>query len=259
MRRRAQRGRGPAGDAGCLSGHPGLLALAFVSILTGTLVHAGEPLVLESKIPLGDVKGRIDHLAVDAERQRLYVAELGNNSVGVVDLKERTLLRTLHGFREPQGIAYEPSSDTIYVANAGDGSVRLLHGEGLTPAGAIELGEDADNIRIDVRSHRVLVGCGSGALAVIDPGRRQKIADIRLKAHPESFQVEPQGGRVFVNVPDANEIAVLDLATAKQTVTWPTKNLRANFPLAIDAERQQVVVMFGIRRSLPPSTFATAE
>ena len=244
MRRRAQRGRGPAGDAGRLSGHPGLLALVFVSILSGTLVHAAEPLVLESKIPLGDVKGRIDHLAVDAARQRLYVAELGNNSVGVVDLKERTLLRTLHGFREPQGIAYEPSSDTIYVANAGDGSVRLLHGEGLTPAGAIELGEDADNIRIDVRSHRVLVGCGSGALAVIDPGRRQKIADIRLKAHPESFQVEPQGGRVFVNVPDANEIAVLDLATAKQTITWPTKNLRANFPLAIDAERQQVVVMF---------------
>ena len=201
-------------------------------------------LSLESKIGLGDVRGRIDHLAVDAARQRLYVAELGNNSVGVVDLKERKLLRTLPGFREPQGIAYEPSSDTIYVANAGDGSVRLLHGEGLTPAGAIELGEDADNIRIDVHSHRVLVGCGSGALAVIDPGRRQKIADIRLKAHPESFQVEPQGGRVFVNVPDANEIAVLDLATAKQTITWPTKNLRANFPLAIDAERQQVVVMF---------------
>jgi len=116
------------------------------------------------------VKGRIDHLAVDAARQRLYVAELGNNSVGVVDLKERKLLRTLPGFREPQGIAYEPSSDTIYVANAGDGSVRLLHGEGLTPAGAIELGEDADNIRIDGHSHRVLVGYGSGALAVIDAG-----------------------------------------------------------------------------------------
>jgi hypothetical protein len=244
MRRRAQRDQGPAEGAGRLGRHPGFLALAFVSILSGTLVHAAEPLVLESKIPLGDVKGRIDHLAVDAARQRLYVAELGNNSVGVVDLKERKLLRTLPGFREPQGIAYEPSTDTIYVANAGDGSVLLLHGEGLTPAGAIELGEDADNIRIDMQSHRVLVGYGSGALAVIDPGRRQKIADIRLKAHPESFQVEPQGGRVFVNVPDANEIAVLDLATAKQTSTWATKNLRANFPLAIDAGRQQVLAMF---------------
>jgi hypothetical protein len=244
MRRRAQRGQGPAGGAARLSGHPGILALAFVSILSATLVHAAEPLVLESKIPLGDVKGRIDHFAVDAARQRLYVAELGNNSVGVVDLKERKLLRTLHGFREPQGIAYEPSTDTVYVANAGDGSVHLLHGEDLTPAGVIELGEDADNIRIDMSPHRVLVGYGNGALAVIDPVGRQKIADIPLKAHPESFQVEPQGGRIFVNVPDANEIAVVDIVTGKQTRTWATKNLRANFPLAIDAERQQVLAMF---------------
>jgi len=244
MRRRAQRGQGTAGGARRPSRHPGLLALAFVSILSSTLVHAAEPLVLESKIALGDVKGRIDHLAVDAARQRLYVAELGNNSVGVVDLKERKLLRTLPGFREPQGIAYEPSTDTVYVASAGDGSVRLLHAEDLTPAGAIELGEDADNIRIDMSSHRVLVGYGNGALAVIDPVRRQKIAGIRLKAHPESFQAELQGGRIFVNVPDANEIAVLDLAAAKQTSTWATKNLRANFPLAIDGERQQVLVVF---------------
>jgi DNA-binding beta-propeller fold protein YncE len=107
--------------------------------------------------------------------------------VGVVDLEERKLLRTLPGFREPQGIAYDPSTDTIYVANAGDGSVRLLHGEGLTPAGASELGEDADDIRIDIQSHRVLVGYGSGALVVIDPGRRQKIADIppRSRWHRE--------------------------------------------------------------------------
>jgi hypothetical protein len=91
MPRRAQRGQGLAGGAGRPSGHPGFLALAFVSILSGTLLHAAqsEPLVLESKIPLADVKGRIDHLAVDATRQRLYVAELGNNSVGVVDLRSQ--------------------------------------------------------------------------------------------------------------------------------------------------------------------------
>jgi len=93
----------------------------------------------------------------------------------------------------------------------------------------------------------------------LTPGRRQKIADIRLKAHPESFQVEPQGGRVFVNVPDANEIAVLDLATAKQTITWPTKNLRANFPLRSMPNVSRSWSCFGIRRSLPPSTFATVE
>lgn len=221
-----------------------LLVIGSATGAFGDTAIGATPLTLESSVSLGNVHGRIDHLAVDIARQRLYVAELGNNSVGVVDLKERTLLRTLQGFGEPQGIAYEMSTDTVYVASARDGSVYLLHGADLTPAGAIELGEDADNIRIDLASHRVLVGYGNGALAVIDPVRRQKIADIRLKAHPESFQVELQGGRIFVNVPDANEIAVLDLAAAKQTSTWATKNLRANFPLAIDAERQQVLVVF---------------
>jgi hypothetical protein len=210
----------------------------------GKAASAPMPLVLESKVTLGEVRGRIDHLAVDIARQRLYVAELGNNSVGIVDLKERKLLRTLPGFRAPQGIAYEPSTDTVYVANAADGSVRLLHAPELTSAGTIELGEDADNIRIDMSSHRVLVGHGNGALAVIDPVRRRKIAEFRLQAHPEGFQVEPQGHRLFINVPDAGEIAVLDLITGKQTSAWPTKNLSANFPLAIDLERQQVLAVF---------------
>jgi hypothetical protein len=64
---------------------------------------AESPLVLEAKVPLGQVRGRIDHLAVDVARQRLFVAELGNDTVGVVDLERHTVLRTLTGLREPQG------------------------------------------------------------------------------------------------------------------------------------------------------------
>src|SRR5581483_6475168 len=81
------------------------------------------PLVLEAKIPLGEVHGRIDHLAADLKRQRLFVAELGNNSLGVVDLANRKVLRRIEGLSEPQGVGYEPTTDTVYVANANDGSV----------------------------------------------------------------------------------------------------------------------------------------
>src|SRR5438105_13419705 len=96
VRRRARPGQGLAESAGRPGGHPGFLALTFVSILSSTLAYASqaEPLVLESKIPLGDVKGRIDHLAVDAARQRLYIAELGKDSVGFVEVKARKWLRT---------------------------------------------------------------------------------------------------------------------------------------------------------------------
>src|SRR6266481_4954295 len=156
----------------------------------GEAQTAGAPLVLEGKIPLGEVGGRIDHLAVDVRRQRLFVAELGNDTLGVVDLAAGKVLRTITGLKEPQGVAYVAFADSIYVANAGDGSVRVLRGVDLASIGRIELGDDADNVRVDVPHSRVLVGYGKGALAVIDPASRTKITDIRLKGHPEGFQID---------------------------------------------------------------------
>src|SRR5476649_1369773 len=117
-----------------------LLASAGIAFCSVVLAADPSPLVLEAKIALGSVSGRIDHLAIDLGRQRLFVAELGNNSVGVVDLKERKLLRRITGLKEPQGMGYVASTDTLYVANAGDGSVRLFQGTDLSPAGRIDLG-----------------------------------------------------------------------------------------------------------------------
>ena len=212
---------------------------------------ASPPLVIDAKIPLGQVSGRIDHLGIDLERKRLLVAELGNNSLGVVDLAAGKVLSRVAGLAEPQGAAYVPSSDSIFVANAGDGSVRVLRGKDLTPIGHIELGDDADNVRVDRARKRVLVGYGKGALAVIDPVSLAKTADIRLKAHPEGFQIDETGTQVFVNVPDAHEIVVVDLATGS-TQSLPTQGAGSNFPMAIDGEAHRILVVF---RS-PPSLVA---
>jgi YVTN family beta-propeller protein len=150
-----------------------------------------SPLQLEAKIALGNVRGRIDHMAVDIKRQRLFVAELGNDTVGVVDLANRSVIRTIPGLSEPQGVGYEPWTDTLFVANARDGSVHLFDGNDYKSTGRIELGSDADNIRVDAAAKRVVIGYGGGALAIIDPATRSKLSDIPLKAHPESFQLDP--------------------------------------------------------------------
>jgi YVTN family beta-propeller protein len=202
------------------------------------------PLQLEAKIPLGNVRGRIDHMAVDLKRQRLFVAELGNDSVGVVDLANRKLLQTIAGLKEPQGVGYEPSTDMLYVANAADGSVRLFEGGDYAAKGRIELGSDADNIRVDAAGSQILVGYGSGALAVIDPATHRKVGDIAVKAHPESFQIDHETGQIFINVPDAHGIAVVDRASQKQTGQWPIPDHAANFPMALDAVHRQVLVIF---------------
>jgi DNA-binding beta-propeller fold protein YncE len=202
------------------------------------------PLQLEAKIPLGSVRGRIDHMAIDWKRQRLFVAELGNDSVAIVDLANRTLIRMIAGLKEPQGVGYDPSTDMLYVANAGDGSVRLFEGNDYASRERIELGSDADNIRIDVAAGRILVGYGSGGLAVIDPSTRSKVGDIPVKGHPESFQIDPDTSQVFVNVPDARAIAVVDRVSQKQIGKWPLSDQGANFPMALDPIRRQVLVIF---------------
>jgi DNA-binding beta-propeller fold protein YncE len=227
----------------CLLYLAAVAALSVASDWTFAQTSSPSPLQFEGKIPLGDVRGRIDHMAIDLPRRRLFVVELGNDTVGVVDLNERKVLHVIAGLKEPQGVGYVPSSDTIFVANAGDGSVPLFRGVDYGAAGRIDLGDDADNVRVDTTSNQVLIGYGNGALAVISAATNGKIADIPLKAHPESFQIAPSTGRIFVNVPKAHEIAVIDRAAGKQTASW-TVGSDSNFPMALDENAGRVLVAF---------------
>jgi len=234
-----------------MSVNQGIALACALAIVGAGLVFASAgaaavraPLVLETKIPLAKVRGRIDHFAVDLGRQRLFVAELGNDSVDVIDLKTEKVIRTITGLKRPQGVGYVASTDTLYVSNAGDGSVHLFQGADLAPAGRIDLGDDADNIRVDPQSNRVFIGYGRGALAVIDPMTRAIVANIPLQAHPEAFQIDPASRRIFVNVPDARQIAVVDEEAGKQIAAWPIRDATANFPMALDKDGHLVVAAF---------------
>lgn len=231
-------------------------ALQIALVLGSTLVGAGPaaqaaaqpgvtspPLALEAAIPLEGVRGRIDHMAVDLAHGRLIVAELGNDTVGVIDLAARRVIRRLTGLREPQGVGYAAKADLILVANAGDGSVRMFRGEDLAAVGSIPLGDDADNVRVDPHDGPVVVGYGRGGLAVIDPASRGRVADIRLPAHPEGFQIDPSTGRVYVNLPDAGQIAVVGLNARRVTDSWKM-DAGANFPMALDPGSTLLAVAF---------------
>jgi DNA-binding beta-propeller fold protein YncE len=227
--------------------HPGKLLIALCATTGWSLMVSAaerEPLVLETKIPLGEVKGRIDHLAVDVERRRLFVAELGNNTVGVVDIDGRKVVRRLEGFDEPQGVAYFPQLDSFYVANGGDGALHAFRGAQLQPVGKLALGDDADNVRIDRDQGRLYVGAGDGNLAIIDAAAFKKVGEIELKGHPESFQLASDGSRIYVNVPQAQAVAVVDRKTNKQVASWATAALRSNYPMALDSTRNRVLVAF---------------
>ncbi len=221
--------------------------LALLWMLPGKVQAADSepPLVLERTIPLTGVSGRIDHMAVDLRRGYLFVAELGNSTVDVVDLAAGKAIHRFAGLKEPQGVGYSAQADVIAIASAGDRSVRLFKGEDLSPAGVVSLGEDADNVRLDMRTGQLVVGYGSGGLAVLDPASRSVASNIKVPAHPEGFQLDPSTRRAFVNVPDAaGQVAVVDLAAGKQVVSWRVPGLKANFPMALDSTGSVLATVF---------------
>jgi DNA-binding beta-propeller fold protein YncE len=216
-----------------------------MKLLTAVLVCSGllhcaqaqdttAHLTLEKTIPMPKVEGRIDHMAADVVGQRFFVAALGNNTIEVLDLKAGKTLQSLPGFAEPQGIAYVPELNRIFVANGQDGTCRILDGQSLKTIASVQCGEDADNVRYDAQAKRIYVGYGDGALAVLDAKAGGKLADIKLAGHPESFRLEPGGRRIFVNVPKASHIAVVDRDKGEVTTTWALKEAKSNFPLILD-------------------------
>src|SRR5262249_34112043 len=143
----------------------------------------GTPELIQT-MPMPKVEGRIDHLAYDAKAGRLYVAALGNNTIEVIDLAQGKVIQRVEGLKEPQGIV---SSDGQFaVASGGDGSCRFYDGSTFKLAKTVDCKDDADNVRYDAEAKLLYVGYGSGGLAVIDPAKGTKVAEIPLEAHPES-------------------------------------------------------------------------
>ena len=218
------------------------------ALLTGALMmsptlQAASALELVATIELPGVKGRIDHLSADVKGHRIFVAALGNDSVEIVDTRGGAP-RSLAGFGEPQGVAYLPDSNRFFVANGSADRVDVVDAATMKVVKRIDGLSDADNVRHDPAARRIFVGHGRGALAILDADTGAKIADIALPGHPESFQLQRHGPRIFVNVPGAQAIVVVDRDRRATLATWGTGAARANFPMALDEESHRLFVGF---------------
>src|SRR5262249_39738903 len=156
--------------------------------------------------PLPGVKGRIDHLAVDVKGHRFFVAALGNDTLEVLDTEGLRHVSSIRGFGEPQGVAYLPEQNVLFVANGSANRVDILDGASLAVLKQLAGLNDADNLRYDATARMVLVGYGNGALRTLNPASGDSLGDVKLSAHPESFQLERSGRRIFVNVPKAGHV-----------------------------------------------------
>jgi len=223
-------------------------AVALASLLA--CAQAGDPtpatkeapLELVRTIALAGVKGRIDHMALDTKRNRLVVAALGNGTVEIVGLEKGERVKTIADLEEPQGVAYATDADRIVVATGGDGNVRFLGAETFAETRRVALGSDADNVRFDPITQRVFVGYGDGGVASIQSKETGALPKAEIGVHPESFQIESAGRRMFVNAAGAGEVVVVDKFDMTVKARWKLGGARANFPMALDETAKRLYV-----------------
>jgi DNA-binding beta-propeller fold protein YncE len=221
-----------------------VLLIALTMIPIHAQAEESPSLRLVQTIPLPNVEGRIDHLAVDLKGQRLFIAALGNNTVEVLDLRAGKRTQSISGLHEPQGVSFIPEFNKLFVANGKSGACDVFDGSSLKRIKSIKFSDDADNIRYDAANRRVYVGYGSGALAIMDVATGERIGESKLKGHPESFQLEKSGPRIFVNIPTAQQIAVVDREKRAVIAGWPTGDATANYPMALDETHHRLFVGF---------------
>ncbi len=207
-------------------------------------VAAAQPLREVRRIDLPQASGRIDHMAFDPSSARVYVAALGSDAVEVVDMDAGRVIGELTGLREPQGVLALPGSKRVLVTNGDAEYASVFDAATLQSLTRIALPWDSDNVRLEANTGRVWIGCGSrrgSALLVVDPATDEATRSIPLPAHPESFQLERSGERIFVNVPAARAVLVLSRATGRTVSRWPLPGLD-NFPMALDEAQGRLLI-----------------
>jgi DNA-binding beta-propeller fold protein YncE len=188
------------------------------------------------------VEGRIDHLDLDASGERLFVCALANNTAEVLDLRKGERVHSITGLGAPQGLVYLAELNRLFIANDHGGVCNFYDAKSWQLTGTADLKDDADNVRYDSATQQIYVGFGAGGIGVINAVDGKRTGSIKLAAHPEAFELEKHGRRIFVNVPDAGQVAVIDRDKGEVISTWKPGGASANFPMALDEANHRLFV-----------------
>jgi len=215
----------------------GILALLLVPVMAIS-GQDKSPLKLIQKVPMPNVKGRLDHFGLDSAGQRLFVAALGDdqNTVEVIDLKSGKWISSIPGQSKPQGLFYSTDFKKLFVANGTDGTCKIFAGDTFKLIDNLPIGTDADHVGYDPTTKYLYVGFGdakSGGLAIIDTHDNKHIGDIKTDARPGGIKIEKKRPQTFVTLTGATHLGVVDLKKREQVAAWQT-GVAGNVALALD-------------------------
>ena len=122
------------------------------------------------------------------------------------------------------------NSNRLFVANDKGGICRIYDGKSFQAVGELNFEDDADNVRYDEATKKIYIGFGSGGIAVVNAPDGKQVGSIKLSAHPEAFQLEKNGSRIFVNVPNSRHVAVIDRDKGEVSCKMENRSGLREFP-----------------------------
>lgn len=214
-----------------------ILAVVFCFLECATLASSQkgdvQPLRLVQTISIPNVKGRLDHMEVDAQGKRLLLAGLENGTFEVIDLQAGKWTRSIPGFKKPQGAVYVSELNKLFLASGDDGMVSVFRGDTLQLLEPVQLEPGPNRIVYEPRTKTVYVGYGGkdagkdyGQVGIIDAVTDKHVGDIKITAHPSELILNKSGSTLFVFMSSANQLQVADLDKRQIVATWPVSSQR---------------------------------
>jgi WD40 repeat protein len=207
--------------------------------LAGTLALAQKTsgYKVSRRITLGG-EGGWDYLTFDGEARRLYIARA--TRVMVLDVDSGKLVGVIPNTNGVHGVALANKLGRGMTSNGRDDSATIFDLKTLEPIATVKTGAKPDSILFDMFSGLVLTFDGkSNDVTLIDPEKAVALGTIALPGRPETG-VSDGKGRVFVNLEDKNQIAVIDVGARKVLATWPLTGCEEPTGLALDMANRRL-------------------
>ncbi len=232
-----------------------MLGVAFTTVSLGACAQSqatqSPPMQLIKTVSLPGYAGDFDHFAVDRGRGRLLLAAEDHATIEVFDLKSGDHLKTVKGFDAPHSILVRPGASTVLVTDSGKTMTKILDADTYAIKGSIKLTEGADSAAYDPATNIYYIVTGgkdvdmkTASVEAVNPDTGQRLGGITFNDdHVEAIALEEHGSRIFVNLTQTNEMAVVDRRTMKEIAEWPVTLAEQNAMVALDEQQHRLYVV----------------
>jgi DNA-binding beta-propeller fold protein YncE len=197
-----------------------IVAVSLLAVFNGTPLQAAEAqyhFIKEIPIP---GKAQWDYLKVEPDSRRLFVSH--GDRVEVIDLEKGAIVGVIEDTPGVHGIAFAPKLGRAFTSNGQENKASLVDLSTLKTLSKVTTGANPDSILFETAQNEVYTFNGKGKSAtVFDPESGKVTATIDLGGKPETAATDGQAGRIYVNLEDKSDVAVIDIKTHKGINHWP--------------------------------------